>query len=122
VDLPTATLARDDDEPCRRPGSNLMRQRKPLLLRLWFWIGVAETWLGARRYLAIAARSEARFIDIKPEPRTKLRRTNNWLFIEIPRERGGGKVHYTEEQLTAMRGGLTVEQWRRKIVRKWGKR
>jgi hypothetical protein len=28
-------------------------------------------------------------------------------FIEIPRERGGGKIHYTEEQLTAMRGGLT---------------
>jgi hypothetical protein len=28
-------------------------------------------------------------------------------FIEITRERGGGKVHYTEEQLTAIRGGLT---------------
>ena len=27
-------------------------------------------------------------------------------FIEIPRERGGGKVPFTEEQLTAMRGGL----------------
>jgi hypothetical protein len=68
----------------------------------------------------IAARSEPRFIEIKPEPRTKLRRTNDWLFIEIARERGGNKVHYTEEQLTAMRGGLTVEEWRRKIIRKWG--
>jgi hypothetical protein len=29
-------------------------------------------------------------------------------FIEIPRERGGGKVPFiTEEQLTAMRGVLT---------------
>jgi hypothetical protein len=26
-------------------------------------------------------------------------------FIEIPRERGGGKVPFTEEQLTTMRGG-----------------
>jgi hypothetical protein len=42
------------------------------------------------------------------------RGANNWLFIEILHERGGGKVHYTKEQLTAMRGGLTVEQWRLK--------
>jgi hypothetical protein len=32
----------------------------------------------------------------------------------------GGKVYYTEEQLTVMRGGLTVEQCRRKTIR--GKR
>jgi hypothetical protein len=32
------------------------------------------------------------------------RGANNWLFIEILHERGGGKVHYTKEQLTAMRG------------------
>ena len=38
-----------------------------------------------------------------------------------PRERAS-KVPFTDEQLTAMRGGLTVEQWRRKIIRKWGKR
>jgi hypothetical protein len=44
------------------------------------------------------------------------------MFIEIPRGRGGGRVPFTEEQLAAMRGGLTVEQWRRKIIRKWGKR
>jgi hypothetical protein len=38
----------------------------------------------------IAARTKPRFIEIKPEPRTKLRRTNDWLFITIPRERGAG--------------------------------
>jgi hypothetical protein len=69
----------------------------------------------------IAARSEPRFIEIKPERRTRLRRTNNWLFVEIPRERGGSKG-FTEEQLTAMRSGLTAEQYRRKTLRKWGKR
>ena len=53
----------------------------------------------------IAARSEPRFIEIKPKPRTKLRRTNNWLFIEIPRERGGGRVPFTEEQVEALRSG-----------------
>ena len=68
----------------------------------------------------IAARSEPRFIEIKPEPRTRLRRTNDWLFIEIPRERGGGKVHYTEEQLTAMRDGLTAEEYRWRLIRKRG--
>jgi hypothetical protein len=29
---------------------------------------------------------------------------------------------YTEEQLTAMRGGLTVEKYRAKFLKKWGKR
>ena len=33
-------------------------------------------------------------------------------FISIPRERGGGKVQYTEEQLTVMRGGLAAEEYR----------
>jgi hypothetical protein len=42
-------------------------------------------------------------------------------FITIARERRS-QVPFTEEQLTAIRGGLTVEQWRRKIIRKWGKR
>lgn len=32
---------------------------------------------------------------------------------KIPRERGGGKVPFTEEQMIAMRGGLTVERYRR---------
>ena len=30
-------------------------------------------------------------------------------FVEIPRERGGIRVPFTDEQLTAMRGGLTAE-------------
>ena len=41
-------------------------------------------------------------------------------FIEIPRERGGVKVPFTEEQLTAMRGGLTAEEYRWKLIREWG--
>jgi hypothetical protein len=65
----------------------------------------------------IAAGTEPRFIEIKPERRTKLRRTNNWLFIEIPRERGGGRVPFTEEELTAMRGGLSAEEYRWKLIR-----
>jgi hypothetical protein len=36
----------------------------------------------------IAARTEPRFIEIKPEP---FRAT----FIEIPRQRGGGRVPFT---------------------------
>ena len=38
-------------------------------------------------------------------------------FIEIPRERGGGRVPFTEEQLTAMRGGLSAYRW--KLIREW---
>ncbi|MGH9550939.1 MAG: hypothetical protein ACRD3W_16275 [Terriglobales bacterium] len=68
---------------------------------------------------AIAARTEPRFIEIRPEPRTTLRRTNSRTFIAIPRERGGGKVPFTEEQLEAMRGGLTAEEYRWKTIRKW---
>ena len=40
-------------------------------------------------------------------------------FIEIPRERGGSKVPFTEEHLTAIRGGLTAEEYRWKTIRKW---
>jgi hypothetical protein len=69
----------------------------------------------------VAARTEPRFVEIEPERRTKLRRTNDWLFIEIQRERGGGRVPFTEEQLTAMRGGLTAEEYRWKTIRKWGR-
>jgi hypothetical protein len=42
-------------------------------------------------------------------------------FIEIPRERGRS-ITYTEEQLTAMRGGLTAEEYRLRFIRKWSKR
>ena len=40
-------------------------------------------------------------------------------FIEIPGERGGGKVPFTEEQLSTMRGGLTAEEYRWKLIREW---
>ena len=36
-------------------------------------------------------------------------------FVEIPRERGGIRVPFTDEQLTAMRGGLTAEEYRQTI-------
>jgi hypothetical protein len=42
-------------------------------------------------------------------------------FIEIPRERPS-RIIYSEEQLTAMRGGLTVEKYRAKFLRKWGRK
>jgi hypothetical protein len=38
-------------------------------------------------------------------------------FIEIPRARGRAKVPFTDEQLTAMRGGLTAEEYRWKLIR-----
>jgi hypothetical protein len=38
-------------------------------------------------------------------------------FVEIPRERGGGKVPFTEEQISEMRGGLTAEEYRWKLIR-----
>ena len=41
-------------------------------------------------------------------------------FIEIRRERGGGKVPFTEEQLTTIRGGLTVEEYRWRLIREFG--
>ena len=40
-------------------------------------------------------------------------------FIEMPRERGGIRVPFTDEQLMAMRGGLTAEECRWKLIRKW---
>ena len=40
-------------------------------------------------------------------------------FIEIPRERGGGKVPFTEEQLNDIRGGLTAEEYRWKLIREF---
>ena len=38
-------------------------------------------------------------------------------FIEIPRERGGIRVPFTEERLTAMRGGRTAEEYRWTLIR-----
>ena len=67
---------------------------------------------------AIAARTEPRFLEIKPERRRKLARGG---FIEVPRQRGGGRVPFTEAELTVMRGGLTAEEYRWKTIRKWTK-
>jgi hypothetical protein len=63
----------------------------------------------------IAARTTPRFIEIKPEPRAG---DGCVEVIEIKRERGGGGVSFTEEQLTAMRGGLTAEEYRWKLIGK----
>jgi hypothetical protein len=60
----------------------------------------------------IAARSKPRFIEIKPEPRRKLAKRT----IEIPRERRSG-VPFTEEELTAIRGGRTAEEYRCHLIR-----
>ena len=65
----------------------------------------------------IAARTEPRFIEIKPEPRRRGRMSAT--FIEIPHQRGGGRVLFTDAELTNMRGGLTVEEYRWKTIRKW---
>ncbi len=42
-------------------------------------------------------------------------------FIEIPRERRGSQVPFTEAELSAIRGGLSAEQYRLDLIRKWGK-
>jgi hypothetical protein len=67
----------------------------------------------------IAGRTTPRFIDTKPEPRGKRPVTSASRFIEIRRQRGGGGVPFTDEQLTAMRGGLTAEEYRWQLIRDW---
>ena len=52
----------------------------------------------------------ARAIGARTKPR----------FIEIPRERGGGKVSFTDEQLNTIRGGLKAEEYRWKLIREFG--
>ena len=52
----------------------------------------------------IAGRIQPSFIEIKLESRSKLRRTNDWIFIEISRQRGGGRVPFTEAELAAIDG------------------
>ena len=75
----------------------------------------------------IAARTKPRFIDTTREGARDLKALARKIaaakpprFIAIPREHGGGKVPFTEEQLTAMRGGLTAEEYRVKLIRKSG--
>jgi hypothetical protein len=74
----------------------------------------------------IAARTKPRFIDATAREGIKdlkalarrIATEKPPRFITIPSERGGAKVSYTKEQLTAMRGGLTVEEYRLKLIRK----
>jgi hypothetical protein len=40
-------------------------------------------------------------------------------FIEIPRERRR-KLPFTEEQLSAIRGGMPAGEYRWHLIRKWG--
>ena len=69
--------------------------------------------MGRRSCIPYRAMSDrvklARAIAARTKPR----------FIEIPRERGGVRVPFTEEQLRAMRGGLTAEEYRWKLIREW---
>ena len=55
-----------------------------------------------------------------PERRSKVAVSQEARFIEIPRERRS-YVPFTEAQLTAMRGGLTAEEYRWRLIRKWCK-
>ncbi|MGE5302741.1 MAG: hypothetical protein ACM3TN_05390 [Alphaproteobacteria bacterium] len=70
----------------------------------------------------IAARAGPRFSDTTTKDLRALAREiaarTPPRFIAIPRERGGGKVRYAEEQLTVMRVGLSDEEWRMKAIRK----
>jgi hypothetical protein len=79
----------------------------------------------------IAARTKPRFIDTtdnRPQTVEGMRKLARAIaarseprFITIPPQRGGGKLHHTEEQLIAMRDGLTAEEYRWKLIRN-GKR
>ena len=74
----------------------------------------------------LAARSKPRLIDTNPAPvdRKALARAiaaqSVARFITISRERRG-QVPFTEEQLTAMRGGLTAEEYRLYLIRTFSK-
>jgi hypothetical protein len=80
----------------------------------------------------IAANSPPRFIDTNSKrPQTvegmrKLARAiaakSEPRFIVVPREIRGAKVPYTEDQLATMRGGLTAEEYRWKIIQNSRKR
>ena len=76
--------------------------------------------------MAIATRTEPRFIDTTEKVADKdlkalarrIAAEKPPRFIIIPPQRGGGKVPFTEEQLMAMRGGLTAEEYCWKLIRK----
>jgi hypothetical protein len=65
----------------------------------------------------IAARTKPRFIEIPREPRSKAFRSSS-SFVEIPRERRS-RVPFTEEELTAIRGGMTAEEYRWRLICKF---
>ena len=77
----------------------------------------------------IATSTEPRFAaetrdDLPTDPKARARAVaalSEPRLLTIPRERGGSKVHCTEEQLIVMRGGLTVEEWRQKTIHKYGR-
>jgi hypothetical protein len=74
----------------------------------------------------IAARTESRSIDttiskdLKALARSIAARSETRV-VRITRERGGGKVPFTDEQLAATRGGLTGEEYRWKTIHKFGR-
>lgn len=73
----------------------------------------------------IAARTKPRFVDTNPKrPQTveeckalarAIAARTEPRFVHVPRERGGGKVHFTEEQLMVMRCGLSAEEYRPQV-------
>lgn len=86
----------------------------------------------------IAARTKPRFISIPREPKStaavrrnvdlpedRIKRArvlaarSKARFIEIPSGRG---VAYTEEELTRRRGGMSAEEYRFHLIRKFGKK
>ena len=77
----------------------------------------------------IAARTALRFIDTTAsegtkDPKALARRIaarTSPRFVTIHRHRGGSPA-FTEVELTAKRGGLTAEEYRRKTIRKWMRR
>jgi hypothetical protein len=70
-----------------------------------------ELWDDADRHIGDRI-ALARAIAARTKPR----------FIEIPRERGGGKVPFTDAELSALRGGLTAEEYRWKLIREWSEK
>jgi hypothetical protein len=75
----------------------------------------------------IAARTKPRFIDTNPVPVDRkavactIAARSMPRFITIARERRS-QVRFTDEELTAMRGGVTAEEYRWKPIRKQRKK
>jgi hypothetical protein len=68
----------------------------------------------------IAARSTPRFVDTNPKPKTLAQLKAHARVVANrtePRFIGPRQVSFIEKQLTKMRGGLTAEQARSKLMR-----